>query len=66
MSVAWHPNRWWTFCVPEDEKKEKESIFMDFLCIKFANIEIFVTLDIVRKSLLIVKTFLSLIFIHLY
>ena len=47
MSVAWHPNRWWTFCVPEDEKKEKESIFMDFLCIKFANIEIFVTLDIV-------------------
>ena len=65
MSVAWHPNRWWTFCVPEDEKKEIESIFMD-LKIKFANIEIFVTLDIVRKSLWIVKTFLSLIFIHLY
>ena len=65
MSVAWHPNRWWTFCVPEDEKKEIESIFMD-LKIKFANIEIFVTLDIVRKSLWIVQTFLSLIFIHLY
>ena len=65
MSVAWHPNRWWTFCVPEDEKKKIESIFMD-LKIKFANIEIFVTLDIVRKSLWIVQTFLSLIFIHLY
>ena len=65
MSVAWHPNRWWTFCVPEDEKKEIESIFRD-LKIKFANIEIFVTLDIVRKSLWIVQTFLSLIFIHLY
>ena len=22
-SVAWHPNRWWNFSVPEDEKKEK-------------------------------------------
>ena len=65
MSVAWHPNRCWTFCVPEDEKKEIESIFMD-LKLKFANIEIFVTLDIVRKSLWIVQTFLSLIFIHLY
>ena len=65
MSVAWHPNRWWTFSVPEDEKKEIESIFMD-LKIKFANIEIFVTLDIVRKSLWIVQTFLSLIFIHFY
>ena len=65
MSVAWHPNRWWTFCVPEDKKKEIESIFMD-LKIKFANIEIFVTLDIVRKSLWIVQTFLSPIFIHLY
>ena len=19
MPVAWHPNRWWNFCVPEDE-----------------------------------------------
>ena len=22
MPVVWHPNRWWNFCAPEDEKKE--------------------------------------------
>ena len=22
MTVAWYPNRWWDFCVLEDEKKE--------------------------------------------
>ena len=21
MPVAWHPNRWWNWCLPEDEKK---------------------------------------------
>ena len=24
MPVAWHPDRWWNWCVPEDEKKELE------------------------------------------
>ena len=27
MPVAWHPDRWWDWCVPEDEKKELENIF---------------------------------------
>ena len=27
MAVAWHPNRWWNWCVPEDEKKELEKYF---------------------------------------
>ena len=27
MSVAWHPDRWWNWCVPEDEKKELEKYF---------------------------------------
>ena len=27
MSVAWHPDRWWNWCVPEDEKKEREKYF---------------------------------------
>ena len=27
MPVAWHPNRWWNFCMSEDEKKEAEPIF---------------------------------------
>ena len=21
MPPAWHPNRWWNFCMPEEEKK---------------------------------------------
>ena len=23
MPIAWHPKRWWNFCISEDEKKEK-------------------------------------------
>ena len=22
MPVAWHPDRWWDWCMPEDEKQE--------------------------------------------
>ena len=29
MPVAWHPNRWWGWCVSEDEKKEIEPIFTE-------------------------------------
>ena len=27
MSIAWHPSRWWDWCVPEDEKKDKEKLW---------------------------------------
>ena len=27
MPVAWHPDRWWNWCVPEHEKKELETYF---------------------------------------
>ena len=27
MHVAWHPRRWWDWCMPEDEKKGIEPIF---------------------------------------
>ena len=27
MVVAWHPDRYWNWCVPEDEKKELEMYF---------------------------------------
>ena len=27
MPTAWHPKRWWNFCMPEGEKKETEPIF---------------------------------------
>ena len=27
MPIAWHPDRWWNWCVPEHEKKELEIYF---------------------------------------
>ena len=29
MPVSWNPNRWWDWCVSEDEKKEIEPIFAE-------------------------------------
>ena len=29
MPTVWHPKRWWTFCMSEDEKKETEPIFTE-------------------------------------
>ena len=29
MTIAWHPKRWWYWCLPEDEKKETEPIFTE-------------------------------------
>ena len=29
MPVAWHLNRWWNFCLPEDEKKDIEPILTE-------------------------------------
>ena len=29
MAIAWHPNRWWNFCMSEDEKKEIEPTFTE-------------------------------------
>ena len=28
MPIAWYPSRWWNCCVPEDEKKEIEKLFL--------------------------------------
>ena len=27
VPIAWHPSRWWNWCVPKDEKKETEIFF---------------------------------------
>ena len=27
MPIAWHPSRWWGWCMPEDEKKETEKLW---------------------------------------
>ena len=29
--VGWHPNRWWDWCLPEDEKKEINPMFIEAL-----------------------------------
>ena len=26
MPIAWHPLRWWDWCIPEDEKREAEKL----------------------------------------
>ena len=31
MSVSWNPNRWWDWCMSEDEKKEIYSMFIEEL-----------------------------------
>ena len=31
MAIAWHPSPWWDWCLPEDEKKEIETIFIEEL-----------------------------------
>ena len=28
MPIAWHPSRYWNWCVPEDKKKETEKNFL--------------------------------------
>ena len=29
MPIAWHPKRWWKFCMSEEEKKEIKPIFTE-------------------------------------
>ena len=31
MPVAWHPNKWWDWCMSEDEKKEIDPVFIEEL-----------------------------------
>ena len=28
IPIAWHPSRWWDWCVPEDEKQEAEKLLL--------------------------------------
>ena len=28
MPIAWHPSRWWEWCVPQDEKQETEKLLV--------------------------------------
>ena len=31
MSVAWHPDRWWDWCMSEYEKKEIDAMLIEEL-----------------------------------
>ena len=31
LFVAWHPNRWWDWCMSEDKKKEIDPMFIEEL-----------------------------------
>ena len=31
MPIAWHPDRWWNWCMLEDEKKEIDPVFIEEL-----------------------------------
>ena len=69
MPIAWHPKRWWNFCMSEDEKKEIKQIFTNkcFQCTSAVyNMEVSVNfttenftqrLDMAQKSLSIFSIF---------
>ena len=31
MPVAWHLNRWWVWCMSEDDKKQIDPVFIEEL-----------------------------------
>ena len=31
MPVAWHPNKWWDWCLSEDDRKEIDPMFIEEL-----------------------------------
>ena len=39
MPSAWHPSRWWDWCVPEDEKKETENFFLTTSFAEIKNVQ---------------------------
>ena len=47
MLIAWHPKRWWNFCMSEDEKKRNRTNFYRvkiLVCIsriQYGTVEIF-------------------------
>ena len=38
MPIAWHPSRCWDWCVPEDERKKTEKLFLTILCSEMKNV----------------------------
>ena len=38
MPIAWHPSRWWDWCVPKDQKKETEKLFLTTEYVEIKNV----------------------------
>ena len=38
MPEAWHPDRWWDWCMVEDEKKETDPMFIEELYYKCVSV----------------------------
>ena len=32
IPIAWHPSRWWDWCMSEDEKKRQKNFFYHLIC----------------------------------
>ena len=32
LPIAWYPSRYWDWCIPEDEKKNREIVFDHLIC----------------------------------
>ena len=57
MPIAWRPSRLWHWCVPEDEKKETEKLF---LTIQYAEIKNeLIKEDVLVKKRLQLKTLMD-------
>ena len=38
MPIAWHPSRWWDWCVPNEEKEETEKLFLNIWYAEIKNV----------------------------
>ena len=46
LPIAFHPSRWWDWCIPEDEKKETEKLFLTTWYVEIKNVLIKVDVEI--------------------
>ena len=59
MPIAWHPKRWWNFCMSEDDKNRNRVNFYFLMLLMYTTWEYWniLPLDIVQKSLWISSRF---------
>ena len=50
MPIAWHPLRWWDWCIPGDDKKETEKVFLTIWYAEIKNVLIKEDIEIWSKG----------------